>query len=186
MFLDLLTSRLMAKRKTGCLSWHRLGNVWLAWLTSALMVVPGSINILRAADFVLSNSPPSNATTASLEYQETDYSVINWGVSLTTQTISFKKEPVAASGKIVRGVLNFGGDASNSIPFVWQRDAGKLYLDLNRNRDLTDDPDGVFLSGRRSTYAYETFTNVHLLFNTASGGRRVLADLNFYDYGSRP
>jgi len=122
----------------------------------------------------------------SLEYQETDYSVINWGVSLTMQTVPFKKEPVAASGKIVRGVLNFGADSSNSIPFVWQRDAGKLYLDLNRNQDLTDDPAGVFLAGKRFTYACETFTNVHLLFNTASGTCPVLVDIEFWDYGSRP
>jgi hypothetical protein len=150
------------------------------------MGVLGSGNILRAADFVLSSSPSSNATTALLDYQETDYSVVNWGVSLTRQTIPFKKEPVAASGKIVRGVLNFGADSSNSIPFVWQRDTGKLYLDLNRNQDLTDDPAGVFLARMLRPLNYQTFTNVHLLFNTASGRCRVLADINFWDYGSRP
>ena len=176
----------MAKRKTGCLSRRWLGNVWVVWLTPALMVVLGSGNILRAADFVLSSSPPSNTTLVSLEYQETDYSVINWGVSLTMQTAPFKKEPVAASGKIVRGVLNFGADSSNSIPFVWQRDAGKLYLDLNRNQDLTDDPEGAFSTRGFRPTSYQTFTNVHLLFNTASGRCRMLADINFWDYGSRP
>src|ERR1017187_2855883 len=94
----------MAKRRTGCQSWHWRGNAWAVWLTSALMVVLYPGNVLRAADLVLASSPLSNATTVPLEYQETDYSVINWGVSLTTQTIPFKKEPVAASGKIVRGV----------------------------------------------------------------------------------
>lgn len=123
---------------------------------------------------------------ASLEYQETDYSVINWGVSLTMQTIPFKKEPVAASGKIVRGVLKFGADSSNSIPFLWQRAAGKLYLDLNRNQDFTDDPAGVFLARAAKPVYYQTFTNVHLLFNTASGRCRVLADVSFWDYSSRP
>ena len=125
-------------------------------------------------------------TMVSLEYQETDYSVINWGVSLTMQTVPFKKEPVAASGKIVRGVLNFGADSSNSIPFVWQRDAGKLYLDLNRNQDLTDDPEGAFSARGFRPTSYQTFTNVHLLFNTASGRCRMLADISFRDYGSRP
>ncbi len=176
----------VAKRKTGCLSWHRLGKVRVAWLTAVLMVVPGSGNMLHAADFVLSSVPSSNAITALLDYQETDYSVINWGVSLTTQTIPFRKEPAAAPGKIIRGVLNFGGDSSNSIPFVWQRDAGKLYLDLNRNQDLTDDPEGAFSARGFRPTSYQTFTNVHLLFNTASGRCRVLADINFQDYGSRP
>ena len=64
---------------------------------------------------------------ASLEYQETGYAVFNWGVSLKLQTTPFKKEPAAASGKIIRGVLNFGGDASNAIAFLWQRDAAKTF-----------------------------------------------------------
>jgi len=150
------------------------------------MVALGSGKILRAADLVPSSSPPSNAITASLGYQETDYSVINWGVSLTTRTIPFPKEPAGAAGKILRGVLNFGGGSSNSIAFVWQRDAGKLYLDLNRNRDLTDDPEGAFSARVFRPTSYQTFTNVHLLFNTASGRCRVLADISFWDYGSQP
>jgi hypothetical protein len=123
---------------------------------------------------------------ASLEYQETESSVINWGVALTTQTTLFKKEPAAVSGRIVRGVLNFGGGSSNAIAFLWQRDAGKLYLDLNRNRDLTDDPAGVFSTRVAGLVYYQTFTNIHLLFNTASGRCRVLADMNLYDFGPQP
>ena len=177
----------MAKRKTGGLSRRWLGNLRVAWLTSALMVLPGSGNILRAADVVPSNSPPSNTTTtASLEYQETDHGLINWSVSLSTQTVPFKKEPVAASGKTIRGVLNFGADSSNSIPFVWQRDAGKLYLDLNRNQDLTGDPEGVFSVRASKAAGYQTFTNIHLLFNTPTGKCPVLADISFYDFLSRP
>ena len=63
---------------------------------------------------------------------------------------------------------------------------GKLYLDLNRNRDLTDDSAGVFSARETQRVYYQTFTNVHLLFNTASGESPVLAEVNFYDYGSRP
>lgn len=174
----------MAMQHTACLSRHWRANVWAARLT--LIVVLGSGNVLRAADSVPSSSPSSNAILASLEYQETGQALISWGVALTTQTVPFKKEPAAASGKIVRGVLNFSGDSSNAIPFLWQRDAGKLCLDLNRNRDLTDDPSGVFLTRVAPPLYYQTFTNVHLLFNTASGTGRVLADLTIYDYGVQP
>ena len=149
------------------------------------MVVFCPGNVLRAADIVLSNSPSSNATTASLEYQETDYNIVNLGVPQTTQTTPFKNEPEAASGKIFRGVLNFGGDSSNSIAFVWQRDAGKLFLDLNRNQNFTNNPAGIFSTRVAKPVYSQTFTNVHLFFNTASGRCRVLADINFYDYGSR-
>jgi len=82
--------------------------------------------------------------------------------------------------------LNFGGQSSNAIAFLWQRDAGKLYLDLNRNRDLTDDPSGVFSTRVAMPVYYQTFTNVHLLFNTASGKCQVLADVNFWDVDSSP
>ncbi|HXR04222.1 MAG TPA: hypothetical protein VN836_05895 [Verrucomicrobiae bacterium] len=82
--------------------------------------------------------------------------------------------------------MNFGGDSSNAIAFVWQRDSEKLYLDLNRNQDLTDDPAGVFLARTARPVNYQTFPNIHLLFNTASGKCPVLADINFWDYGSQP
>ncbi len=179
-------SHLMAKRKTGGLSRYWLENVRVAGLAFSLMLVPGSGNDLRAGDAVPAGSPPSNATTVPLEYRESDYSVINWSVSLATQTIPFKKEPVAVSGKIIRGVLNFDADSSNSIPFVWQRDAGKLFLDLNRNLDLTDDPEGAFSVGASRPANYQMFTNVHLPFNTISGRYRVRVDINFWDYNSRP
>jgi len=151
-----------------------------------LLAMPGPGNILRA-----DNSAPADATapvtaTVRLDYQETDYHAINWSASLTARTAPFPKEPAPASGKIVRGVLNFGDEASNSIPFVWQRDAGKLFLDLNRNQDLTDDAAGTFSAPLRRPLSYQTFTNIHLRFDTPAGSYPVLADLRFWDYGTRP
>jgi len=122
---------------------------------------------------------------ASLDYQETHYGVFNQRVSLTMQTIPFKKEPAALSGKIFRGTLNFGDDASQAVPFLWQRNAQKLCLDLNRNRDLTDDPAGVLVARSSEPGYYQMFTNAHLLFNTDSGRCRVLADINIWEYNSR-
>jgi hypothetical protein len=174
----------MAKRMTGCRAWHWLRNVRAAGLTFTLMAGLCSGQILRAAESTPSSSPSTNAITASLAYQETACSVFNWSVSLTTQTAPFKNEPAAAAGKTVRGVLNFGGDASNSIPFVWQRDARKLFLDLNRNQDLTAAA-GTFSSRAETRLSYQTFTNVRLPLTTTQGRCRMLADLNFYDYGAR-
>ena len=172
----------MAKRMSAGLSWRRLGIVRVTWLTCVVIVVLGAGTALGASDSVLSNSPSSNAVVASLAYQETDYSVVNWGVSVTVQSAPFKKEPAAAAGKNIRGVLNFSGGSSNSIPFLWQRDAGKLYLDLNGNRDLTDDPTGVYAARVARPVSYQTFTNVRLLFNTASGRCPVLADISLYEF----
>ena len=176
----------MARQKTSCLFRHRLGGVWAAWLPFTLMALLCPANALRAAEAVPADASSSNTSTASLEYQETGYNVTSWSASLTTQTIAFPKEPAAASGKTVRGVFNFGGASSNAIPFLWQRDARKLFLDLNRNRDLTDDPAGVFSAPAVSSISYQTFTNIHLRFNTAAGRCRALVDLNLYDYGVQP
>ena len=172
----------MATRTSACLPWRRLGYVGAVWLTFALC--PG--HVLRAAESDFSNPPSSNPIVVTLDYQETDYSVNNCNVSLTVQTVPFKKEPAAASGRIIRGVFNFGGDSRDATPFLWQRDAGKLYLDLNRNRDLTDDPGGVFVAPAARPAYSQVFTNIHLVFNTASGSRRALVDITLWDYGSQP
>lgn len=104
---------------------------------------------------------------------------------MTTQTTPFKKEPTAAPGRTFRGVFNFTG-ASNSIPFLWQPKAGKLYLDLNRSQDLTGDPFKAAVTDTTGLLNQQTFTNVHLLLYTASGKCPVLADILLYDYGSEP
>jgi hypothetical protein len=121
-----------------------------------------------------------------LEHRETDYTVINSGLSIASQSAAFNKEPPAASGRVYRGVLRFGGSSSNAIPFLWQRAAGKLFLDLNRNQDLTDDPAGTFLLRSEKASSYQTFTNARLVLTTTAGRVQVLADINFWDYNSRP
>ena len=142
--------------------------------------------MVRAGDLPPSNSPSPASALARLEYQETAYRLNNVGVSLSQQSVVFKHEPAAVAGKVFRGSLNFGDNPSNAIPFLWQRDAGKLFLDLNRNQDLTDDPAGVFSNRVTAPHSFQsqTFTNVHLLFNTSLGPCPVLADLDFWDYGA--
>lgn len=52
--------------------------------------------------------------------------------------VEFKKEPFPNRGKIFRSVMPIG-DVKNPIPFAWNASKRTLYLDLNRNLDLTDD-----------------------------------------------
>jgi hypothetical protein len=173
----------MVKPKPSCWSRYRVKSVWTACLAFALLVEVYPGRVLHAADFAPAGSLSPNVTTVPLEYQETAYSVFNWNVSVSPQTIPFRNEP-AAAGKVVRGVLNFGGDAGNSIPFIWQRDARKLFLDLNRNQDLTAAA-GTFSSRAETPLNYQTFTDVRLPLTTTQGRCRMLVDLNFYDYGTR-
>jgi hypothetical protein len=131
------------------------------------------------------NLQPQQVQIIQLEYGEAGYGVINESLPVVTRSIPFSKEPALTGNKVIRGAFQPGGGESNSIAFAWDRIAGKLYLDLNRNQDLTDDPAGVFSALTARTVYYQTFTNIHLLFNTATGRCRMLADITFYDYGSR-
>ncbi len=132
------------------------------------------------------NPQSGQGQTVQLEYVEAGYDLINHSLPVVTRSLPFAKEPAFAGKKVVRGTFQPGVGDSNSIAFAWDRAAGKLYLDLNHNQDLTDDPAGVFLALTAKTVYYQTFTNIHLLFNTASGRCRVLANITFYDYVSRP
>jgi len=176
----------MARQKAIRWSGRWPGRFQAVALPVLLLAMPGPGNILRADDLAPAHATAPITATARLEYQETRYRVINWSAAILVQSAPFPKEPASVSGKIVRGLLKFGDEASNSIPFIWQRDAGKLFLDLNRNQDLTDDAAGMFSAPLSRPLSYQTFTNVHLRFDTPSGSYPVLADLRFWDYGSRP
>lgn len=173
----------MVRRGPACWWRPRRGRVEVAQFVFALLTLVFPAQILHAADDV--NSTSRNAIASALEYQETDYNVANWTVALTTRTPPFKSEP-AATGKVVRGSLNIAGDAANTLCFVWQRDAGKLFLDLNRNQDLTDDSGGVFSTQSAKSEHYQSFTKVRLPLRTDWGRCQVLADVNLWDYSSRP
>ena len=181
----------MAKRKSGGLSWRRLGYAGAAWLTPALLALLCSGTPLRAADSVPARSPSSNTTTVALEYQETSNAFLFRNVPIECRSAPFPKEPAPVSGPVVRGVLKFGDNPSNAIPFVWQTGAKKLFLGLNRNPDWTGDPAGMFsarvLWSSEPTFLIQMFTNVHLSFPATSGGAPMLVDLRFcLDTARRP
>jgi hypothetical protein len=121
--------------------------------------------------------------TVPLEYQEKSYQFLYRKVPIERGLVPFPKEPALAPGPVVRGVLKFGGNPSNAIPFVWQGGAKKLFLDLNRNQDLTDDPAGVIpaqgLFSAGPSYVHQMFTNVPLAFPATSAGAPMLVDLEF-------
>jgi hypothetical protein len=132
------------------------------------------------------SSPPGQVVTAYLDYQDAGYSYMNLNLPVVLKSSAFKKEPAFSQGKVVRGALRMGGSSSNEVAFAWDRTARKLYVDLNRNVDLTDDPDGVFISVGASADSFQIFNGVRLPLKTETGSRQMLVDLSFYDYGSSP
>jgi hypothetical protein len=167
----------------------------LAWpgaelLTAALIAstCPGST---AGSD---ASAPPrsaaGNVTTVPLEYRETPYQFLYRDLTVKHLAVRFPTEPALVSGPVVRGVLRFGLNRSNSIPFLWQSRAAKLFLDLNRNQDLTDDPAGAWsariLRAANPNFISQMFTNIPLSFPASSGGTPMRVDLRFFQQIGRP
>jgi hypothetical protein len=97
----------------------------------------------------------------------------NW--NLTLAKVPFRKEPELSQGHVFRSRLQFDEDTNNAIALIWDQPKHKLYLDLNRNLDLTDDPTGVFSSTNKGFQ--QLFSNVTLPLKTPTGLHRAPLDL---------
>lgn len=158
--------------------------------------------LLRAARLVLAASlcgwwrpgeasaaAPESASLVStqtvvLSYQETRSSVAYWSCKVKLRQTPFPREPEVSATETHRGTLTVG-EGAEGISFLWDRNAGRLYFDLNRNEDLTDDTNGVYtcpsMTGRGSRY--QMFHEVRLSLPTAAGSFPLFMDLNMIAYG---
>ncbi len=79
--------------------------------------------------------------TFQLHYTPSDFR-LDVPMDLTLDAPAFRHEPDYASKKIVRGYLPLGAEKEGFVGFAIDSKGRTLYLDLNRNLDLTDDADG--------------------------------------------
>ncbi len=148
----------------------------------------------------------ASEVTAYLDYHPSQAVASSYGLPLTFEPQSktpFRKEPATGRRTVVRGYLRFGPTtASNAraavgtseedqrIACLWDVTQGKLYVDLNRNGDLTDDPAGVYSypvpASSRAVSTVQNFSNVRLYFKTPAGDHPLAVDLMFYNSSSRP
>jgi hypothetical protein len=86
--------------------------------------------------------PPAPQQTFRLEWREDGFSL---GTTLFggNREVAFEAEP-AYKGKVVHGALTIGDGPTDVIGYAIDRGAHKLYLDANRNRDLTDDTGSAY------------------------------------------
>lgn len=131
------------------------------------------------AETVAASSPVGY--TADLNYQETDEVLVSRTIGIKLQTAPFPKEPALPGQNVFRGSLLWGARLEQALPFIWDKGRGRLLLDLNRNRDFTDDPKGVFASAPKDNS--QSFTNIHLVLPTATGNHPVRLQLTFNSYG---
>jgi len=93
-----------------------------------------------------------NSYMFDLEYVPSGQSLqVHW-----LDRVSFEKEPDFGGRKVAKGLIPTGSEEKDYIGYACDLKKGKLYLDLNRNRDLTDDPNGVFVTSEpwKQSYSY--------------------------------
>ena len=123
-----------------------------------------------------STPPPATGIVAHLEYREVDFAPVATEISVLPGA-HFKKEPVFNGHNVFRGFFCFGKDTNQSIPFAWDNEQRKLYVDANRNGDLTDDAPGGYTAEDKSL---ELFRGVRLEFPSPQGTYQVLVDAHVF------
>lgn len=101
----------------------------------------------------------------------------------TSFGIDFKKTPEdMKSGKIYYHILKPGTDESHSVPMAWNKDKGLLYIDVNGNMDITDDPGNRHESSERGRPNYANFNNVTIPVIINDETVDYNCNFTFYDY----
>ena len=124
---------------------------------------------------------PVFTNTIRLKYREVPFTVETWWVGFTprAQSSFFKKLPAVGAGPWIAGEITMTGAP---LGMAWDRKNGRLLLDLNRDRDFTNDPEGEF--GTRDRGSVEVFTNVHFSVQTRHGLSPFCADLAIHELGA--
>ncbi|MCL4176265.1 MAG: hypothetical protein KJ072_00750 [Verrucomicrobia bacterium] len=130
-----------------------------------------------------SESVASPATASvSLEYRESESDLVHVGLSIDPQSQAFAGEPSLSGRNVRRGVLSVGPE--HKLPFIWDQGNGQLYLDLNRNDDLSDDSEGRFTcTDRPGSGNYQVFENVRFELPIHGMPQRMRFNLNLYYFG---
>ena len=131
-------------------------------------------------------SGSTNASNELVLHQQTvPYELASLYRNFTTTNTPFAREPELSQQSVFRGVLGFGRkQTNNAIALIWDQPKSRLYLDLNRNFDLTDDPAGVFTSTNKGIQ--QVFSNVIVPLKTEAGLHPVVVSLRLWsDQGTR-
>jgi len=102
---------------------------------------------------------------------------------------AFDKEPEFSQNGIFRGALSYLGQTNGNteVGFIWDKSKGRLYVDLNRDGDLTNDSNGVLENEGNQREDCQIFPAFPLSFSTQSGILRyqVKANMQGYDWFKR-
>lgn len=106
------------------------------------------------------------------------------GIALDRQEMVFKKEPAWNGHEVIRGALPFGSRPGDTIGFAWDKTAGRLLLDINRDLDLTDAATAVYDTAPQR-YS-QRFKDIHLRIPRDGVEADYLFDLQLRFFGRSP
>ena len=133
-------------------------------LVLILFLTAAGTDLCRAGESGGQDSTPDDDGTVQAKHTiDLNYKSDKFGFAVScrdTDKGSFEKEPDFGNRYIIRGFIPIGSNQKEHIGFAWDIDGRKLYLDLNRNRDLTDDPAGVFQSN--TSGRFQNFRGINL------------------------
>lgn len=150
----------------------------LAWI-----LVGAALRVAAAQGVVSNGGSPLFPHEVALQQQVVPYDLESVYWTPDTTNTPFLKEPELSKQGVLRGVLQFGKkDTNNAIALIWDQPKSTLYLDLNRNLDLTDDQAGVFSSTNKGPN--QVFINVTVLLRTAAGLHPACVGLRLWSDGT--
>jgi hypothetical protein len=149
------------------------------WIAACLALTT-SVCLTAAPEEPSSTAPQRSERTLQipLDWQEWSQSsgpLDTYTLRFSPEIKPFLKEPDFGRHRVVRGAFGCGVRTNEFISFAWDQTANRLYLDLNENRDLTDDAEAT-CAGEYDGQV-QLFPRVKLNFNTPSGRHRYLVDL---------
>jgi hypothetical protein len=146
-------------------------------LLSCILLAPTPTHS-QAAD----GSPSPVSITIPLEYREAQDELLTLPLSISTQSDPFPNEPAVSPRSVRRGTFRVG--SMGELRFIWDQRQGQLYLDLNRNADLSDDTEGRFscANGARSEN-YQQFDNVRFDLPINGITQKMRFTVSLYAFG---
>jgi hypothetical protein len=118
-----------------------------------------------------------------LKQEDVSQAAATISFDISRKGVEFKKEPDLGKGKLVRSVIPLDKKKNIVLPFVSNKTARTLYIDFNRNLDLTDDQNNVFKGEQVSRMV--AFNRVRL--NIPFGDKTITytATINFPGWPAR-
>jgi hypothetical protein len=144
------------------------------WMPAAIGLALGS-GLLPGAE----TAPPAAKASPReilLEPRVHPTAVASDNVLLESAPTNFLAEPAVGTNRVFRRLLRLTRDTNNVFAVLWDQTQGILYVDLNRNRNLTDDPGGMLTATNQSAEA-QSFTNLVLNLALPGGVAPVVLDL---------